>query len=63
MTVKELYEVLKKEIDNGHGNVPVMIHDYVKDNGYCICTEITEVEDTCYYKKSDYWPEHIEIGR
>lgn len=63
MTVKELYEKLKLEIDAGHGNVLVMIHDYVKDEGYCGYTEVNDLRSTLYFEETSYWPEQVEIGR
>lgn len=62
MTVLELYNELKKEIDKGHADLPIMIHDSVNDGDYGY-TEMNELNNTTYYSKTSYWPEHIEIGR
>lgn len=62
MTVADLYFKLKEEIAKGHGDIPVMIHDNIDndDGGY---TEFNELQSTWHYNKSNYWPEHLEIGR
>lgn len=63
MTVKELCEKLKLEIEAGHSDVPVMIHDYVKEEGYCGYTKVNDLRSTLYFEETSYWPEHVEMGR
>lgn len=63
MTVKELYEKLKEEIDKGHGDIPVMIHDSHSDPEGEGWDEEVEIQSCYYNKKEWYWPEHLEIGR
>lgn len=63
MTVKQLYEILEKEIENGHANIPVMIREYCPDANYWLSTDTTELDSTIYHEKRTHWPEHLELRR
>ena len=64
MTVKELYNELKKEIENGHADIPVMINEYVDwEDGYCGGTKMTEIDGTTYHEKGLFGIQYLELGR
>ena len=64
MTVRELYEKLKLEIEAGHGDVAVTIYDtYPETDDDCGWTEEVKLEDIYYHEKAPFSSEHVELGR